>query len=274
MKKLIISLMRSRKIFGFRDSLLLAGMIFFLLSGCSRYQYIAIAGDTHQDKTNNYVIQNDTAKIVYSFKGYNLPVTVEVYNKLNKPLYVDWTKSALIIDGQTFSYWQNKAQLSGTTGGSLIKLAAGVSYYWGDIDGTIIKQKKVSFIPPQSYVKTTRFYLKSRFFETQNHASETTEDFNSANGQNYGTKFTFDKQNSPLRFKSFITLSTNKDFSTEFHFSNAFWVNNIMQTGAAPKSVQHNGFPKTYIRKSTTGGLIFGTILTLGILAAVLALAK
>lgn len=276
MKKLIFSLMRSRKIMGFRGSLLLTGLIFFLLSGCSRYQYIAVTGDAHQNKAKNFVVENDTAKIVYSFQGFNFPVTVEVYNKLNKPLYVDWTKSALIIDGQTLSYWQNKAQLSGTTEGYSTKLWGGVSYFWGNINGTISKHEKVSFIPPGSYKKTTRFYLRSRFFSTKNSESVKKESFTSSTGESYGwrMKYTFNKENAPLKFKSYITLSTDKDLATEFHLISSFWVDNITQTGLSPNQMQNAISPKTYIHKSTTGGYVIGLLVILGLIAGAGALAK
>ena len=276
MKKLNYNFVKTMKVHGFKFGLLLAGLLLFVLSGCSRYQYIAVAGDTHQNKAENFVVENDTAKIVYSFNGFNFPVKVEVYNKLNKPLYVDWTKSAIIIDGQTLSYWQNKAQFSGSTDGTSMKLWDGVYYSWGNMSGTISKHEKVSFIPPGSYVKTTRFHLRRRLFDTKSSESVKSGSFTSPEGKVWGwnDKFTFNKAGSPFKFKSYITMSTDKDFSRNFHFTSSFWVNHITQTEASPNQLQDKNFPKTYLQRSTTGGLILGTIVTLGIITAGLALLK
>ena len=85
--------MSPRNSYRFNYAWLSAALILFLLWGCSHYQYIAITDDVHQNKEQQFVIENDTAKIVYSFQGYNLPVTVQIYNKLDQPLYVDWNQS-------------------------------------------------------------------------------------------------------------------------------------------------------------------------------------
>ncbi len=247
MKKSMLRFISAWSAAGFNYVLSSAVLILLILSSCSQYQYITINGNTHPNNEQKFVAENDTAKIVYSFNGANFPVTVEVFNKLNKPLYVDWTKSALIIDGQTLSFWQDRAQLNGSTSGYTTKAWEGVYYHWGDISGTLTKDERVSFIAPQSYIKATRFYLKSRPFDTRNHVSVKKESANSSNGEVYWKEYTFDKQTSPLRFKSYITLSTDKDFSTGFHFTNSFWVKGISQTIVSPRYTKDMDFPKTYV---------------------------
>ena len=256
------------KTHGFQYGLFLTALALVFLSGCSRYQYIAITSDIHQNKEQNFVVENDTARIVYSFDGYNFPVTVQVYNKLDKPLYIDWTKSALIIDGKTMSFWQDVAQLEGSTEGYTTGGKHGIAYSVGIVNGTISKNEKISFVPPGSFVKTTRFHLQNRFFATNNSASEKKENFNSANGQDWGKIYTFNRDHTPLEFRSYITLSTDKNFSSETHVSNSFWVDNIMQTLATPVSMQNSTFPKTYLRKVTSTGFVLGLIFGIGILAA------
>lgn len=268
------SYVRPQKVIGFQKCLFLAAMILFFLSGCSRYQYISVIGDTHQNKQKDFVVENDTVKIVYSFSGVNFPVTVEVYNKLNKPVYVDWTKSALIVDGNSVSYWQDAARLEGSTNGYVIGGRNGVEYTFGSVDGTIYKNEKVSFIPPKSYIKTTRFYLKGRFFSTKKNESKRSESFNSSNGLDWRDIYIFNRENTPLNFKSYITLSTDKNFSKEFHFTNSFWVNNITQTMASPESLRNTDFPKTYIHKATVAGFFISFVVILGLAAAGLAVFK
>lgn len=255
--------MKTMNVHGVKYSLLLAGFLLFVLSGCSRYQYIAIAGDAHQNIAKNFVVENDTAKIVYSFEGYNVPLKVKIYNKLNKPLYVDWNQSVLTVNGKATSYWKNSATFAG-------------SFYAYTFSGTIKTNEKISYIPPKSYVEPPVFYLQEQLFNTRSFKSVKEEYNTSATGQDWGwrKKYSFNKTNSPLKLKSYITLSTNKNFSTEFHLTSSFWVNNIAQTGVSPKQVQNTNAPKTYIRKLTTGGLVIGSIVTLGVVTAVIALAK
>lgn len=273
MKKSILRFKKSWKKPGFYGILFVAATI-FLLSGCSSYQYIAITGNAHQNRSQNFVVQNDTVKIIYSFKGNNFPVTVEVYNKLNKPLYVDWTNSALIIDGKTVSFWQDIAHLSGSSQGYTIKGQYGIYYSVGDLSGTIYKDEKVSFVAPESYVKATRFHLRTRFFNTDHNISEKKVNFSSANGLDRGKKYTFSRENTPLEFRSYLTLSTDKNFATEIHVSNTFWVNGITQTFANPASLEYSDMPKNYIFDNTGGGNAISLIFGIGILVGIIALAK
>ncbi len=263
MKKLIYSFVKDMKFNGLRRSVLFASLLLFMFSGCSRYQYIAISGNTHQNKTENFVVENDTAKVVYSFSGDNFPVRVQIYNKLNRPIYVDWDKTLLTVNGKATSYWQNSATFTG-------------SFYAYSFSGTIHTNEKISYIPPRSYVESPVFYLKERLFNTRNFGSAKVESYTSSSGQEWGwrKKYSFNKENSPLKLKSYIALSTDKDFSTEFHLTSSFWVNNVSQTGVSPKQLQDPNAPKTYIHKLTTGGLVLGTVLTLGIVSAGIALLK
>ncbi len=274
MKQIVINFLNSLKRSVLRSGFAMAGLLLILISGCTRYQYIAITGDTPQNKQQNFVVENDTARIVYSFRGMNFPVTVEVYNKLNIPLYVDWSKSALIVGGKSMSFWQDVANLNGSTQGYSVEIQNGISYNVGSVSGTIVKNDKVSFVAPGSYIRTTRFHLQSRFFNTASHETVKKEQFNSANGAEYGKLFSFSKDHSPLEFRSYLTLSTDKNFASEIHFRNSFWVSGITQTMARPSTLENGDFSNSYIQKITGVGAVLGWILGIGVLGGLAVLAK
>ena len=89
----------------FKYPLLYLSVFFIVLSGCSRYQYVYINSDLAHDEKKVYYAENDSVKISYKFEGLNCPVSIGIFNKLPVPLYVDWKRSAVIVDSLLISYW-------------------------------------------------------------------------------------------------------------------------------------------------------------------------
>src|SRR5437879_399347 len=85
-----------------------------IFCSCSKFQYVTLQSSIPV-QSKGFVIENDSVKITYSFKGQNCPVQVEVYNKLEKPVYLDWKKSALIMNEERFSFWEDKTSIRATT---------------------------------------------------------------------------------------------------------------------------------------------------------------
>ncbi|MCD8263001.1 MAG: hypothetical protein LUD02_01640 [Tannerellaceae bacterium] len=68
-------------------------VVILFLSSCSSYYYATLDSTDRTGAKNmhgDFVIENDTLTILYSFHGENAPVYVTVYNKLEEPLFVDW----------------------------------------------------------------------------------------------------------------------------------------------------------------------------------------
>ena len=77
------------------------------LSACSSYYYSMLNSNDpvgEKNERGDFVQENDTVRISYRFWGENAPVTITIYNKLDEPLYVDWGRSALIIDDVATTY--------------------------------------------------------------------------------------------------------------------------------------------------------------------------
>ena len=83
----------------------------FCMSSCSSYYYSVLesndaVGEKNDDK--DFVIENDSVCISYCFYGEDAPISITVYNKMDEPLFVDWQRSALIIDDVATSYYQRR----------------------------------------------------------------------------------------------------------------------------------------------------------------------
>ncbi len=79
--------------------------IFVLLvcSSCQVYQYNILSSATKGKPNEPFTFEDDTLRIQYSF--HNGETEVELYNKLSQPLYIDWSRSGLIINRDAISYW-------------------------------------------------------------------------------------------------------------------------------------------------------------------------
>src|SRR3990170_4099458 len=82
-------------------------VLFALLTSCAK-QFIQVfdIGTTNtQLKDGNYVFENDTLKITYSFWASKGIMSFSIYNKLNKPVYIDWENSSVVYNDKTLNYW-------------------------------------------------------------------------------------------------------------------------------------------------------------------------
>lgn len=229
-----------------------------VLSGCSTYQYAALDSELEKDENSAFINENDTVKILYSFTGRNCPVTIQVFNKLQKAIYIDWSKSAIILDGRKISYWIDKSELNASSSGHEYQWTKDYSSTHSEINGTLYRDERISFIPPQSFISITRINLRSNFFKLTKEDRLTDEYRGTTSGRVKLTNHTYDEATSPLSFRSYITLSTNDDFSSEINFDNQFWVESVAKSGYAPDALINKPANQFHLRKASVGGKIFG----------------
>ena len=119
-----------------KNRLFLVFVSILILPGCYQYQYITLNSNMSQNEKKEFIVENDTASIKYTFAGENCPITIGMYNKLKDTIYINWAKSAVIINGKKISYFTDKPS-----------------------------DEQISSIPPQTYVENVRFTLRGNFFK-------------------------------------------------------------------------------------------------------------
>jgi len=231
----------------------------FLFSGCTAYQYTSIGSTLPHNDRMGYTYENDTVQITYNFSGQNCPVTIEVYNKLSKPIYIDWSKSAVIINNQRYSYWKDEASFHSNSSTYEIQWVKDFSVSGTVTDGTIKRDEQISFIPPQSKVTETRIHLKSTFVAVNKKDA-------AFDGDNNGKVYAFDKDDSPLKFRSFLTLSVSNDFSEPIYTDDMFWISTILQTASDPAMYPYKPANQYYVSKTTDFGKAAGWVTVMVIL--------
>src|SRR5258706_7879221 len=132
--------------------LLSIGLILLTFSSCASYQYLTLdSPEVQKNNKKEFTWENDTMRLTYNFHGEGGPLSMTVYNKMDKPLFVNWKKSALIRDGQAFSLFDHNVQISGSYSGS----SGGGRYFQstsGNISGSFDLPEGMNLIPPGSYI--------------------------------------------------------------------------------------------------------------------------
>lgn len=174
------------------------------------------------------VLDNDTLTIRYNFASERGQMHLTLINKLNQPLYVDWKRSSFIIGQDKVDYWQDVADVNLT--GSSYSNRYG-RYSIGNLSGVISKENQVGFIPPQTKLEKRQFVVLPdgtvRLKGTFKTEEEKANWVNSKKPVKVSVYSYEDADQSPLTFRNYLTLSTDKDFKTEFHIDTKFWASDV-----------------------------------------------
>lgn len=216
-------------------------LLLALCASCSTYQYVTVDSPIKSKDSHAFIVENDTVRLAYDFSGQQGPVTITIYNKLSIPLYVDWSKSALIVGDERIPYHSNNSTINADLTSTGLQNS---TYRTASLAGVIKSDDAFSFIPPQSLVKERQRILKPDLFKLSNIPSVPEND--KVNGMKV-TSFPFTRENSPLIFRSFLTLSTDQRFNSPIYFDHRFWVSEVRQTLAEPTNFVYQS-DRFYIR--------------------------
>jgi hypothetical protein len=240
------------------------------LGGCSKFQYASLQSDLPKT-LGSAILENDTVKITYSFKGKNCPVRIQVANKSNKPVYIDWKKSALIINDQRLSYWEDKTLLNTSTIGHEVQWSKTISSSGSTTTGELFKKEQISFIPPKSFITATPVTAKNNFFELPKSGVQVT--LTSTDPPGMGLSHSFVKENSPMKFRSYLTLSFDQGFDHPFYYDNQFWVSEVIETQMNPSTLNSALSADQFTLQKITGfGKFMGWLAGVAIIAGLVAL--
>lgn len=252
---------------------LLVGMAWGL-SACSSYYYSTLRSDDGtgiRDEAGDFVQENDTVRISYSFNGEDAPISITVQNKSEVPLFVDWTRSSLIIDETATSYYDTNMPVSGSTESQSVAMGDGYHDSEGSFDGHLSVPKGIDFIPPRSRVERAPLRLSAFTFDEIPKEAYVVEQMKVASGSTVKVRSkTFTEADSPLRFRSYLTLYAGDLQGTArktMVFERQFYVSRLLKTGNVPPDRLEEGQRRSgdlfYVHKKKggkLGGILMGSI--------------
>lgn len=210
---------------------LLSIAVILLISSCATtynvYQVFQTKStDTKYDSNKDaYIFEDNNVKIDYNFWGNGGEMFFELYNKSDKPIYVDLNKSHMIHNGQVFDYYTEttKTVSSQSFEAKTTSNFAYLNYLTktsgnNSETGVTVKAKPIIQIPPKSF---SRF----QYFKLTNSGYSNCDTRYESKGEPQPKSF--DEQNSPLKFRNYITYDFNENISNPVVIDNSFWIDKI-----------------------------------------------
>lgn len=241
--------------------------IVFLFSGCVTYQYMTVnSKNIAANDRREFIMENDSIRVKYNFNGEDAPINVEVQNKMDKPIYVDWSRSALIINEKAISYVPSNVPVSGsvTTTTTNWPRTAGAyrnSTSVGDFSGTVGVARDMDFIPPGSYKSKTPLGVTNVFYpDAREKAKRIPVTLNTGYSGTAMVKQYADSS-SPFRFSSYLTLYTEGAPDKPVVFEHEFFVSEIWTTTLAPHNfrfINDKHGDRFYVRTTNAFGKVAG----------------
>ncbi|TFD97457.1 hypothetical protein E2605_07250 [Dysgonomonas capnocytophagoides] len=216
--------------------LILLATLPFLLSSCAStyfYSYLNTETPTTTKVENgDFVFENDSLWIAHSFNGENAPIQITVYNKLNVPMYVDWGRSALIIQDQAISYIGNVMQFQGSSN----TYTNGYDRAISDISGKMSLPSNVTFIPPKTKVSNSNLNLNFGIESMNRQPYRSTYMGNKLSERKTVKRADFSPQEAPFKFTSYVTIYTIPDKPQSYEQD--FYISSLIKTNAiSPKNL-------------------------------------
>jgi hypothetical protein len=215
--------------------------LIFLFSSCSSYQYMTVSSnDMPQNDAREFVVENDSLRLKYRFNGHNAPVHLIVENRLNKPIYIDWKRSALIMNNKAITYKPGTLTVSGSTYTSVDNWMSRATRGYSsastssDFSSTVEFPGDLEFIPPTAYINQSTLALTSSFHTGSKGEFSRVRVPMAAGMMGNVMRATYDESNSPLKFSSYITLFMDQEFTKPVVFHHSFYVSEILNSSYGP----------------------------------------
>jgi len=203
-----------------------------LFSSCTTYRYATISGSNIElDERQEFVAENDTVRIVYNFYGSKGPVKLSIYNKLPVGLQIDWKRSAMVIGQASYSYYSPNLTVNGDVNTSAWTRRS------ASIDATITREEGLEFLPPGAVSHHTGPFIADTAFQNTAPLSIPGPPLVIGRSKVKASKASFTPNNSPLLFKSFLTLLTAGQEPQVFTTEHRFYVSEVLETAAVPFQV-------------------------------------
>jgi len=183
---------------------------------------------TYKNAQSEFVLEDDSIDIIYNFHGENAPITVGVYNKMSKPVYIDWRKSGIIIDNHSNTYREplDAYAAQGDTG------TVDYGRFLNDPEG-------LGFVKPGSRLNTQVLELANFNFHKIPEDKFTSE-YKETHFDNFERKFKrifYTWEDSPIYIQTFLTVYEKaNDMSDPLYYENEFYMSQLIRGGKTSPS--------------------------------------
>jgi len=221
------------------STILVAAILF--LSSCNQFIQLIETESVGKDVvTKEGVCQNEDLRISYDMWSEDGITYFSIYNKTDKPMYIDWKRSVFIFNDWKYDYWVEKS----TTESYVVPSGYGNNVTFERKTSTVVAER-YTFVPPHTNVSVPMTYtIMSGFTTSTSTTASGKTTITVAQGLKYEDKTLkkvsipassgkgttkayvkeYSKDNSPARFRNFLTYSFDEKFVNEKFIQNEFYV--------------------------------------------------
>lgn len=193
------------------------------------------SGKNIKETQDNYVFENDTIKIVYAFWVESGKFEFTIENKLTTPIYIDWKKSNLVYNDAPNVYWTEET----TVNSKSVSTGIGVRGAYGIAVGSAVTseesvirpKERITFLPPASRITRNEYAIEKAMYYVLdlNIAGESVK--HAADDKKMAVIYeqSFTKENTPIRMRNFLTLSSKENFESEWFIENSFYLQQVQE---------------------------------------------
>lgn len=239
-----------------------------LLNSCVTYQYSTVSSSTlSMNELQEFEFENDSVRIIYNFYGQDAPVNITVENKLRVPIFIDWHNSSLILNGRSVSYAPLQINIEGTTNANSYynnSRGNGYSSNTANLSAVASLPPSVDFVPPHSYFSRSPIGITNRFNDDVPAAAYQKVRYAVTESYSIPVKAAvFTETSSPLRFRSYISLSIGNRDAFPVAYEHSFFVSQLLRSNQSPGTIWGNGIHRGnqyFVMKSGNGGAAVGAV--------------
>ena len=209
----------------------------FLFTSCYTYQYLTLdAPGMSKNEKKELVWENDTMKVVYNFNGEAGPMSLSLFNKTDKPLYINWKKSALIRNANSVSLFNPTVIVSGVAATAGYASHSGYSRSLTGFTASFDLPEGTDFIPPGAYAnKALSTVMQWDAVTLADIEQLPSEKIVTPDGIAMKYKrVVFDQHQSPVYFSVYLTFVLGFNNNIEFAVQHSFYAKEVLATKESP----------------------------------------
>lgn len=194
--------------FGYRFCIVCSFLL--LAVGCTPYHFFTIKSYDLPPDASALVVDNDTLQITYALipvNGLDNGLLINVQNKSESPIFVDWSQSAVII-GNTTLYPFDVTGVAQTMAGSQVG--------------------NTRFIPPRSSLQSIPIPIQAATYSAEARKKFKKEIVKTQLGTTAVQSLQFTPENSPIRFRSYLTFYSEKAPKIPMRMEHSFWASEVV----------------------------------------------
>lgn len=212
--------------------------IYIILISISCYSCRTVYQVTETESTNvkadnldkKYFYEDDNLKIYYDLWSRKGTLTFTLYNKTNKPIYIDWSHSNFIWNGYSIDYQKDVEIVKGI--GSSTVLNNGIITQGFSIR---TKERPQTQLPPNSQIVVHKFNIDMPTIKFEYSEQKVKE-------------IEYSKETSFFKFRNYLAYTFDKDMSDLKFIDNDFWVKKVYEM--SEKSFINNVYPNAGLKNN------------------------